>query len=124
VASRRLWVICLLVACIVAPVAYAGLAVRSPTLKERAAITAALPQWLRAYPVGCVWLDVSVSSMNARFAKVAPQFLNATRQPCGRYASNGFWILRRATKWRIVFNGSVWPPCSLRIPRDLTRCSP
>ena len=95
---------------------------RQPTARERAAITAALPPWLRQYPVGCVWLEISVSSTDRRFAKVAPQFLDATREPCVRYASNGFWILKRTTRWKIIFNGSVWPSCSLRIPRDVTRC--
>lgn len=122
--SRRLCVSVLLILSVSVPAAVARSTVRTPTLKERAAITAALPEWLRRYPVGCVWLDISVSSTNARFARVAPEFLNATQQACVRYASNGIWILRRATKWRIVFNGSAWPSCSLHIPHDLTRCRP
>ena len=94
---------------------------RQPTFKEREAITAALPAWLRGYPVGCVWLGISVSS-NPRYARVGLGFLNATRPPCSKYTSNGFWILKKLTKWRIIYNGSTQPSCSLRIPRDLTPC--
>jgi hypothetical protein len=104
--------------------ASAASSARQPTLKERAAITAALPQWLRQDPVGCVWLDISVSSIDRRFAKIEPRFLNATHEPCVRYASNGFWILKRTTRWRIIFNGSVWPSCALHVPRDVSRCTP
>jgi hypothetical protein len=109
------------IACLLGGGAAASTAARKPTLKEREAITAALPAWLRRYPVGCVWLDISVSN-NGRFAKVAPAFLNATRPPCLRYASNGIWILKRSAKWKIIFNGSVLPQCSLHVPGDLTRC--
>jgi hypothetical protein len=96
-------------------------AARQPTLKEREALTLALPASFRRIPVGCVWLRMSVSS-NGRFAKVEPVFLNATRAPCVQYASNGFWILKKVTRWRIVYNGSEPPLCSLGVPRDLTRC--
>ena len=96
-------------------------AARPPTFNEREALTLALPAWLRRYPVGCVWLSMSVSN-NRRYAIVAPAFLNATRPPCLRYASNGYWILKKSPSWRIVFNGSVMPPCSLGVPRDLTKC--
>jgi hypothetical protein len=113
-----------LVFCVLAVTADARSGARSPTTRERAAITAALPMWLRAYPVGCVWLAISISSTNPRFAKVAPQVLNTTRQPCARYVSNGVLILWRVSKWRVVYDGSVRPPCRLHIPRDLTRCTP
>ena len=96
-------------------------AARKPTFKEREALTAALPAWLRRYPIGCVWLEMSVSK-NGRYAKVAPGFLNATRPPCLKYASNGYWILKRLTKWKIIYNGSTDPPCSLRVPRELAPC--
>ncbi len=104
--------------------ASAASSARQPTMTERAAITAALPGWLHQYPVGCVSLDMSVSSVDRHFAKVAPQSLNAKHESCVRYASNGFWILKRTTKWRIIFNGSPWPSCAALIPRDLTRCTP
>jgi hypothetical protein len=96
-------------------------AARQPTLAERAAITAALPSFLRDEPVGCVWLRISVST-NPRYAKVTPVFLNAERQPCLKYAADGYWIMKRTTGWKTVFNGSDFPACSLRVPRDLTRC--
>jgi hypothetical protein len=121
--ARSLLVACL-VLCLVAPLAKAQSTARSPTPRERAAITAALPQWLRDYPVGCVWLQITVSSINARYAKVVPKVLNATRQPCVRYASNGVLILWKPSKWRVVYDGSDWPACRLHIPRDLTRCTP
>jgi hypothetical protein len=101
-----------------------GLAKRAPTVNERAAITKALPASLRSVPAGCVWLDITVSRSGA-FAKVSPVYLNALRQPCVRYASNGDWILRkRLAGWRVVFRGSDAPSCSLRVPRDLSPCRP
>ena len=100
-----------------------ALAARQPTLTERAAITAALPADFKRYPVGCVFLRTAVSN-NGRYATVTPVILNGLQQPCVKYASNGYWILRKTTRWKIVFEGSVSPPCSLRVPRDLARCTP
>jgi hypothetical protein len=100
-----------------------ALAARQPTLAEREAITAALPADFKRYPVGCVFLRTAVSN-DGRYATVTPLFLNALRQPCVSYASNGYWVLRRTTRWKVVFEGSVSPPCSLRVPRDLVRCTP
>jgi len=97
-----------------------AVAARQPTLAERGAITAALPTWFQKEPVGCVWLQISVSA-NGRFAMAAPTYLNATTKPCSHYAANGEWILKRSTRWRVVFNGSDAPPCSLGIPHDLVR---
>jgi hypothetical protein len=97
-------------------------AARQPTFREREALTLALPASFRRYPVGCVWLSMFVSN-NGRYAKVEPMFLNATRMPCVQYASNGYMLLRKSPRWKIIFNGSVEPPCSLGVPRDLTRCS-
>jgi hypothetical protein len=96
-------------------------AARQPMFKEREALTLALPASFRRYPIGCVWLSISVSN-NGRYAIVAPGFLNATRPPCLQYASNGYWLLKKSTRWKIVFTGSVQPPCSLGVPRDLTTC--
>ena len=100
-----------------------ALASRQPTFREREAITAALPAAFRSYPVGCVFLRTVVSN-SGRYATVEPVFLNALRQPCLKYASNGYWILRKTTKWKVVFSGSEPPPCSLGVPRDLVRCKP
>jgi hypothetical protein len=99
-------------------------AARAPTLKEREALTQALPARFRAYPVGCVWLQATVSG-NGGYALVRPTFLNALRRPCIRYASNGYWILKRGGPWKIVFNGSDPPPCALQVPRELAKhCLP
>jgi hypothetical protein len=113
----------LLAVAVVAVVAASALvgvahAKRPPNLSERAAITLALPAYLRNEPVGCVWLDVSVSN-NGKYAIAAPMYLNALHPPCARYASNGLWILRKTDRWKVVFNGSDAPRCSLRVPKDL-----
>jgi hypothetical protein len=98
---------------------------RQPTFSEREALTAALPSFVQAEPAGCVWLDITVSG-NGGYAKVAPGFLNALHAPCAKYASNGWWILKKTgPRWKIVFNGSESPPCALRIPKDLANaCRP
>jgi hypothetical protein len=100
-----------------------ALAARQPTLSERQAITAALPADFKRYPVGCIFLRTAVSN-NGHYATVTPVILNALRPPCVKYASNGYWILRKMTKWKVIFEGSVSPSCSLRVPRDLVRCTP
>jgi hypothetical protein len=91
---------------------------REPTFKEREALTQALPAPFRSYPVGCVWLEMSVST-SGTYAVVSPGFLSAQHLPCLRYASNGYWLLRKLGTWKIVFNGSEQPPCALHVPRDL-----
>jgi hypothetical protein len=95
---------------------------RAPSLKQRESITNVLPAYVRAYPAGCVWLAVRISK-DARYAIARPLYLNATRAPCSRYASSGYWLLKRTAGWRIVFNGSEPPPCSLGAPRDLIACA-
>jgi hypothetical protein len=104
----------------VGPVSTAD-AARQPTFREREALTAALPSYVRRIPVGCVFLHMRVSR-NGRYAEVNPAFLSATRDPCLRYAFDGFWILRRSARWKIIYGGSDPPPCSLRVPRDLITC--
>jgi hypothetical protein len=98
----------------------AALAARPPSFAERAAITAALPSFLQREPVGCVWLRITVST-NGKFAIAAPTYLNATTKLCRRYAANGEWILKRTTRWKVVFNGSDPPSCALGIPHDLVQ---
>ena len=79
-----------------------------------------LLEWVMT--MNCVWLDISVSN-DGRFAIVGPEFLNASRPPCVKYAANGFWLLKKtASRWKIVFTGSEGPPCSLGVPRDLAGC--
>jgi hypothetical protein len=55
---------------------------------------------------------------------VGLEYLNATRlgSRCIRYASNGFFVLKKAPTWKVIFNGSVYPSCTLKVPRDLTPC--
>lgn len=114
--------VCILTACSWSGDSGSAEAARPPTFKEREAITAAMPAWLRRYPIGCVWLGISVSS-DGTYAEAGPGFLNATRPPCLKYASNGYWLLRKRTKkWRIIFNGSDPPPCALKVPRELAPC--
>jgi hypothetical protein len=100
-------------------------AARPPTHAEREAITKALPGAIRNTPVECVWLDIRVSR-NANYAYVSTDYLNATgpRSRCVQYARDGLFVLRRTTGWKVVYSGSDWPRCSLRIPRDLVRCLP
>jgi hypothetical protein len=96
----------------------AATAARTPTLHERAAITGALPQWLQRYPIGCVYLSISVSS-NGRFAKVTPEAFYPAKKSCLAYASNGSYFLKNTSRWRVIFNGSEPPACALAVPRDL-----
>jgi hypothetical protein len=107
-------------------VAAAAGAGRAPTHEERVAIIRALPADVRAWPVGCVSLSVTVSS-HPGWAKVDADFLipipTAPREPCVKYASNGVWVLRHAKTWKVVYEASELPGCSLGIPRDLLPCA-
>jgi hypothetical protein len=97
---------------------------RPPSLTERAAVTAALPQWVRAYPVGCMWLQITVANMGG-YAKVTPVYLHPLTAPCSKYlVGNGYWIFKRQTRWREIYEGSELPSCKLHVPRDLSRCGP
>lgn len=102
-------------------------AARSPTLGERTAITRAMPAFVRNYPVGCASLSIQVSR-NPDWARVGVQYLlepgSSKSDPCLRYAANGFWILKKSSRWKIVFNGSDGPACSLGlgVPQDLGGC--
>jgi hypothetical protein len=102
----------------------AGLAARQPSLGERSAITRALPAFVRRAPVACVFVAIKVSTRNSRYARATPKVLNIGIEAlrCIRYAANGYFILRKTTRWRIVFEGSDPPPCRLGVPRDLTPC--
>jgi hypothetical protein len=113
---------CTVLVCAVAvlPVAAAH-ASRAPTPGERAAIVRALPAYVRAIPDACVSVSVRVSDSGSH-ALARPRFATARR--CAPFAADGYWILRRARTWRVVFTGADPPSCSLRVPRDLTTCRP
>jgi hypothetical protein len=97
-------------------------ALRQPTLNERSAITAALPAGLRAVPAGCLWFDITITN-NGRYAEVEPTYL--VRKACIRYAANGFLILHKVTRWKIIWSGSDPPYCRLHVPRELVKvCLP
>ncbi len=106
--------------CILLLSAQVAAAARAPTLAEREAITRALPVSLRNTPTECVWLNTRVSK-NPRYALVKPVYLNATKRGarCSRYASDGFYILKKSRTWKIVYEGSDPPSCALGIPQDL-----
>jgi len=98
---------------------------REPTIREREQITEAYPAYVRNAPVECVWMDIRVSFQDARYAAAGAQVLNWQKRGsrCLRYASNGFDVLKKTGRtWRSIFAGSVEPPCSLGIPRDLIGC--
>lgn len=108
-------------------IAAPALASRAPTLREREQITNSYPAYIRNAPVECVFIDIRISSRDARYALVGVQPLNALKphSRCLRYAANGFDILKRQHgKWEGIFAGSVEPPCSLKVPRDLIQCRP
>jgi len=115
-------VVAVVLVCAFAPLASA----RKPTPSERAAIVAALPADIRATPAACLSLDIRVSR-DGRYAWVGGTYPRGERRGgrCSVYGRNGLTILRkRGGRWRIVYVGSVPPPCVLRIPRDLTPCTP
>ncbi|HEV8461241.1 MAG TPA: hypothetical protein VGQ38_11080 [Gaiellaceae bacterium] len=100
----------------------AASAARPPTLAERTAITNALPAAFRAMPAGCLFLAMKVSK-SGTYAEVDPTFL--LRRICIKYASNGYLILHKVKKWRIIWSGSEVPKCKLHVPRDLVKtCMP
>ena len=122
---RRMPVVLLGVAVLFLLIAPLGLAWREPTLREREQITGWYPAYIRNAPVRCLFIVIHISSQDARYALTYAQPLNALKphSDCLRYAANGFDILtKRRGKWSSIYSGSVEPPCSLKIPRDLTRC--
>jgi hypothetical protein len=110
------------VACSCAAIVSGATAARQPTLGERDAIIQALPSYFLKFPIGCIWLDITVSN-NGQYGRVAPQDLNVGHSSCAKYAGNGDWILKKLAGWKVVFLGSVPPPCRLGAPRDLSPCT-
>ena len=99
---------------------------RPPSFNERVAIIRALPADLRAYPAGCLQFAVVVSN-HGGWATATPEVLIPNpvpeNDPCLKYAGNGYFVLRKAGRWKVVFVGSDRPACSLGVPRDLTACA-
>ena len=98
---------------------------RPATRVELTALLRALPTSYRAgiakAPAGCITFVARVSA-SGRYAEVTPRF--SLRARCARYASDGFFLLRRiATGWKTIYNGSDEPPCSLGVPRELIACA-
>lgn len=91
-------------------------------------IERALPHFLSTIPSRCIRHDLKVSS-NGEWARVS-LVLSGSPKKCLKYYVNGYWILKRNgdKQWRIVYNGSETPPCSLSVPKDIwetwmVRCS-
>jgi hypothetical protein len=104
--------------------AAAGVAARQPTLTEREAITRALPAVYRQARVECLFIEIRISTRDSRYAEVVPQPLNWRAKPACPTGGNGFEIYKRkAGRWRSIYAGSVPPPCSLGVPRDLQPCA-
>ena len=60
-------------------IAAPALASRAPTLREREEITNSYPAYIRNAPVECVFIEIRVSSRDARYALVGVQALNALK---------------------------------------------
>jgi hypothetical protein len=101
-----------------------GLGARQPSLGEREAITRTLPAFFRRAPVECVFVKITVSTRTSHYALVDVQVINwrTKRTGCSKYLHDGFYIVRKTKGWRVVYEGSDPPPCTLRVPRDLTPC--
>jgi hypothetical protein len=95
-----------------------------PDARVGTAIVRAFPAGTKSYwnriPKTCHALDIRVSN-NGRWATVTSVF--TPTEQCERWAGDGYSLLRRLPggSWRIVFEGSDPPPCSLRVRRDLIR---
>jgi|GEM_PF-6295267 len=88
--------------------------------QERAAILRALPRYLRV-PASCAKTDIKISS-DRRWARAeAIDVYDYEARKCGRFAGSGYWLLKKSSagRWRIVFNGSEVPPCSIHAPKYL-----
>lgn len=97
---------------------------RPPTFREQEGIVTALPASLRNTPVECLELKLRVSSRNPRYASVGGTLLNWEKagSRCIRFGSNWGYILKKGRRWKIIYEGTELPSCSLKIPRDLTEC--
>jgi hypothetical protein len=91
---------------------------------ERAAIrrSGSLPRDIRNAPVECLSISLRMS-LDRRYALGGVALRLGPR--CHGYLYNGYDIFHRSRStgaWTIVYEGSDWPPCSLRIPLELHSC--
>jgi hypothetical protein len=91
---------------------------RAPTVAERAEIRGATALALSDAPPACYTAVIHVSTVNPSYAYSTPRW--KTTAKCVQYASNGFFILRRSTHWRVVFNGSEPPSCK-KVPAGVVQ---
>jgi hypothetical protein len=92
---------------------------RPPTHAEREAIVRPLATGIANTPAACLQLNIRVSR-SGEYAFVGREVLNSLPgSRCLIYQSNGFQILRKTERWRIVYSGSDPPPCSLKIPPEV-----
>jgi len=88
--------------------------------REKAAILLALPRYLRV-PMNCAKTDIEISSDPSWARAEAIDVYDFRAKKCGRFAGNGYWLLKKSSagRWRIAFNGSEVPQCSVHAPKDL-----
>jgi hypothetical protein len=91
---------------------------RAPTLPERAEIRGATALALSSAPPACYTAVIYVSTLDRSYAYASARWKTTAR--CLPYASNGYFILRRSTHWRVVFNGSDAPSCR-KVPRRIVQ---
>ena len=91
---------------------------------EEAAVDAVVRSHFGGMPRSCMTVTVRLSQ-DGEWAEATPRgHYDEQGQPVGQCSSvgDGFYILQKTNGWSIVFNGSVGPPCSLGVPRDLREC--
>ena len=92
--------------------------------RERSAIrqSRSLPRSVREAPIECLSIYLRMS-LDHQYA-----FGGIVLRPgghCHGNPGNGFRVFRRnpvTGAWTTVYEGSDWPPCSLRIPLELVSC--
>lgn len=95
---------------------------RAPTVAERAEIRGAMALALSSAPPVCYAAVIYLSTVDRRYAYATARWKPIAK--CLPYASNGYFILRRSTHWRVAFSGSDTPACKqvpARVVRDLLR---
>jgi hypothetical protein len=93
---------------------------KSSSKREKAAISLALPREFRV-PASCATINIKFSSDPSWARAESIDVYDPATKRCGRFGGNGYWLLKRSDSghWRIVYNGSEVPPCSIHAPKDL-----